>query len=273
MDIQRLINEVKARPAIWDQKSIQYYNRDVVARMWNEIADVCGMPCEAVRCKWKHLRDNFRKEFKKRLTENGNPSDPEKLEQGWVWYKSLCFLGEQLNTKKLTPRTHGSNRNSKCDAFPTTDVICAQDAESTLSPDRKLWTRDDYSPLHINTSVEDDNRLIQTVSARMKKRFPCDSPDSNSDRNIKRKILDTNDEKDDTYHFLMSLMTPIKSLPYDRQMYIRFKMQELLFNETVHNHNNQLPYPVELNASGDANLQSVTSYMITDGSNDESSST
>lgn len=46
MDLQRLINEVRARPAIWDQKNVNYHNRDVILKMWREIARSCEVSSE-----------------------------------------------------------------------------------------------------------------------------------------------------------------------------------------------------------------------------------
>lgn len=46
----------------------------------------------------------------------------------------------------------------------------------------------------------------------------------------KRLAIGTDDE-DDTYHFLMSVRNPLRSLPLDRQMFVRLKIQELVYNE------------------------------------------
>lgn len=46
MDLQRLISEVHARPAIWDQKNVNYHNRDVILKMWREIARACEVSSE-----------------------------------------------------------------------------------------------------------------------------------------------------------------------------------------------------------------------------------
>lgn len=50
MDLQRLISEVHARPAIWDQKNVNYHNRDVILKMWREIARACEVSSEYSRC-------------------------------------------------------------------------------------------------------------------------------------------------------------------------------------------------------------------------------
>jgi hypothetical protein len=56
---------------------------------------------------------------------------------------------------------------------------------------------------------------------------------------IERKKLDLiqsmgngREDWDTTYHFLMSLREPINRLPEDRQMFLRIKLQEKIFQET-----------------------------------------
>lgn len=39
--------------------------------------------------------------------------------------------------------------------------------------------------------------------------------------------------QDDCHQFLMSLHKPLINLPFNRQMYVRFKFQELIFQETT----------------------------------------
>lgn len=48
---------------------------------------------------------------------------------------------------------------------------------------------------------------------------------------IQRRLSACQDEEDDTYHFLMSVRSPLRSLPLDRQMYVRLKIQEIILNE------------------------------------------
>jgi hypothetical protein len=38
-------------------------------------------------------------------------------------------------------------------------------------------------------------------------------------------------DRDTTYHFLMSLRDPINKLPENRQMFLRMKIQEIIFQE------------------------------------------
>lgn len=48
---------------------------------------------------------------------------------------------------------------------------------------------------------------------------------------LQKRLIASQEEEDDTYHFLMSVRNPLKSLPLDRQMFVRLKIQELVYNE------------------------------------------
>lgn len=37
---ERLIQEVRARPPLWDQRNLNYHNRIVVNALWQDIADL-----------------------------------------------------------------------------------------------------------------------------------------------------------------------------------------------------------------------------------------
>ena len=64
--------------------------------------------------------------------------------------------------------------------------------------------------------------MDNSYSEADRKRFECLQ---------KRLRISQEEEEDDTYHFLMSVRNPLKSLPLDRQMFIRLKIQELVYNE------------------------------------------
>lgn len=43
MDIEKLINEIAIRTPIWDQTNAKHHNRDVISKLWQEIANSCGV--------------------------------------------------------------------------------------------------------------------------------------------------------------------------------------------------------------------------------------
>jgi hypothetical protein len=51
-------------------------------------------------------------------------------------------------------------------------------------------------------------------------------------RDLMQSMGNGREDWDTTYHFLMSLWEPINRLPEDRQMFLRMKIQETIFQET-----------------------------------------
>lgn len=86
------------------------------------------------------------------------------------------------------------------------------------------------------------NQIIPTVSKTInnytkRKRNMTDGELLNIERKkiqlIESHLSNVQNSKpqDDLYHFLMSLHKPLSDLPTDRQMFIRIKMQELIYTE------------------------------------------
>lgn len=55
---------------------------------------------------------------------------------------------------------------------------------------------------------------------------------------IMKSMARKEDEKDTTYHYLMSLKDPINSLPLNSQMFVRYKIQEIVMKE-IDKHQNK----------------------------------
>ncbi|XP_034938487.1 uncharacterized protein [Chelonus insularis] len=244
MDLQKLISEVQARPAIWDQKNTHYHNRDVIMKMWGEIARACDVSSDVAKSKWKHLRDNFRNELKKtyrskQSCDGGSPLAVEP-ESKWIWFKSLQFLRDQMNSRVIGCGNAG---------IAQTGHFAASLEETQIEPQIDILEGDEEA--HFDDLIDADScqsicdELLPqtgvTISKRGKvnrKRILIDSNDSEY-QNIERKRYDAvhrrflyqDDNDDDTYHFLMSVRSPMRSLPLERQLYVRLKIQEIILNE------------------------------------------
>lgn len=236
MDLQRLISEVHARPAIWDQKNVNYHNRDVILKMWREIARSCEVSTDVAKSKWKHLRDNFRNELKK--TYRGKcDGGANEHDSKWVWFKSLFFLRDQMNSRVI-----GCALSQNCSAVlrsspegtqiePQIDIL--EGHEETRFDDldgdscQSLLSNDDglHMPPPKLNKIGRKRSLMDTLENDYadvdRKRF----------ESLQKRLSVAPEEEDDTYHFLMSVRNPLRSLPLDRQMFVRLKIQELVYNE------------------------------------------
>ncbi|EZA58415.1 hypothetical protein X777_01372 [Ooceraea biroi] len=239
MDLQRLINEVHARPAIWDQKNVNYHNRDVILKMWREIARACEVSTDVAKSKWKHLRDNFRNELKKTYRGKCDGGNGTEHDSKWVWFKSLFFLRDQMNSRVI-----GCALSQNCVGMrsspdgtqiePQIDIL--EGHEETQFDDvdgdscQSLLSNDDG--LHQVMPPPKMNKMIGRKRALMD---AIDNDYADTDRkryeSLQKRLALGSEDEDDTYHFLMSVRNPLRSLPLDRQMFVRLKIQELVYNE------------------------------------------
>lgn len=214
-----------------------------------------SFPADVAKSKWKHLRDNFRNELKK--TYRGKcDGGANEHDSKWVWFKSLFFLRDQMNSRVI-----GCTLSQNCSA-----ALRSSPEETQIEPQIDILEGheetqfDDLDGDSCQSLLSNDDGLHQVMPppkmskmSKIGKRFESLQ---------KRLRVSQEEEGDDTYHFLMSVRNPLKSLPLDRQMFIRLKIQELVYNEiNLQNQQNQtyevsqdVKPPRTRNASGTAGI-------------------
>ncbi|XP_012217912.2 uncharacterized protein [Linepithema humile] len=248
MDLQRLINEVHARPAIWDQKNVNYHNRDVILKMWREIARACEVSTDVAKSKWKHLRDNFRNELKKTYRGKCDGVGGTEHDSKWVWFKSLFFLRDQMNSRVI-----GCALSQNCVGMRSSPDGTQIEPQIDILEGHEETQFEDLDGDSCQSLLSNDDGLHQVMPPPKmnkiigRKRALMDAIDNDYGIEIDRKRYESlqkrlaigSEDEDDTYHFLMSVRNPLRSLPLDRQMFVRLKIQELVYNEI--NSQNQQP--------------------------------
>ncbi|CAG9784035.1 unnamed protein product [Diatraea saccharalis] len=91
-----LIARVKDNPSIWMSTHSLHKNRVVLNRFWQGLAEEFEENETKLRKRWKHYKDQFRKEFKKAQKNSLSDSNVP-----WMYYKPLCFLKEDLVRKEV----------------------------------------------------------------------------------------------------------------------------------------------------------------------------
>ncbi|XP_047995308.1 uncharacterized protein LOC125233361 [Leguminivora glycinivorella] len=86
-DILRLIKVLKKHVCIWNPDDELYGDRVHLAETWDKAAKTLGMPEDAIRIKWKNLRDCFKKEVKK-----NDVTTKDDYRGRWRYFKHLAFL-------------------------------------------------------------------------------------------------------------------------------------------------------------------------------------
>lgn len=199
---------------------------------------------DVAKTKWKHLRDNFRAELKKSGNKkSGDAGGSQSCESSWVWFKILIFLKDQMTVRKMT-----SNLPQPVEA---TELLDDQESEATtdVNPEREESRQQEEVARAHNEKEHETPGTSESISDRKRKRAR-NTPSSDSAlldlEKRKIKLIEshlqnsqTSVPQDDCHHFLMSLHKPLSNLPFNRQMYVRFKFQELIFQETANAVNDQ----------------------------------
>ncbi|TDG50356.1 hypothetical protein AWZ03_003261 [Drosophila navojoa] len=106
MDMHRLINEVKQRPALWDASHPEHANRVETLRQWRSVADALGVKVELCRSKWKNLRCSYRRH--QHRTQHQQPQVSPSHQ--WSYAEAMSFLdGRRLRADS------SNNEDDDCD--------------------------------------------------------------------------------------------------------------------------------------------------------------
>ncbi|XP_058810222.1 uncharacterized protein LOC131675308 [Phymastichus coffea] len=263
MDTNKFITEIHKRPALWNQRHVSYHNRELTKRIWMEIAAMFNLPKPILKAKWKGLRDTYRAELKKEQVYLR--SHCERNRPIWIHYESLSFLKEQMLPKPpvwersyhtrdecdgtcrlYSNHTNGNGCNGNHDSL-SEHFLNSSINRIPSDPDVDIKDEPHDSEYQDASSLNDDGEaMLQNLSPaqvlmNLDRNGRDDSQgvngiDTASNVGINNDIVDRNN--DDNYFFLMSLLPHIKKLPADRNMYLRMKIQELVYNEVKNNQPN-----------------------------------
>ncbi|XP_014287247.2 uncharacterized protein [Halyomorpha halys] len=214
LDIGTLIEVVQNRPCLWDQRCKEYYNRENVARSWEQVGEVLGVNYELAKNKWKHLRDNYRAELKKVIKSAGEDDEQSRYKSSWVWFDSLYFLKDFVFSKgkKNRQSTISEEESSQCN--PITIKV---------EPDLNI----DIDEPSISSEHSEEAETLR----KRKMTYEADTEEI-----IKRSRR--SEVEDDCHHFVLSILPSLRGLPLQNQMFLRAKIYELIYQEYTKTQNN-----------------------------------
>ncbi|KAK9498818.1 hypothetical protein O3M35_003375 [Rhynocoris fuscipes] len=219
MDVIKLIRSVKSREPLWDRKHEYYHDRTITMTMWEDVAYSLGTNSDSVRAKWKGLRDTFRGELKKLQKDSLNGQI--KATTNWEYFEEMLFVKDQIYSTNKRPIIEcnkslvdplSSNSNDESSSF---DDVNGPTETKTI----KLV---DIAALQVQPTIETN----ANNSCHPGPPYPEDRTDF-------RRIHRTATDEDDDYSFLMSILPQLRCLPTTRNLYIRLKIQEMLYNEIL----------------------------------------
>ncbi|XP_045522052.1 uncharacterized protein LOC123712818 [Pieris brassicae] len=87
---ERLIDEVKKNPVLYDTRHENHRDIDVRDRCWLEISERLGANCEVLKREWKILRDSLRQSLKK--SNRGGTTKAGAPCKKWRFQSRMAFV-------------------------------------------------------------------------------------------------------------------------------------------------------------------------------------
>ncbi|XP_072944661.1 uncharacterized protein [Epargyreus clarus] len=168
---ERLIDEVKRYPVLYDTKLENHRDIDVRDRCWMEISERMGANCEVLKREWKILRDSLRQSLKKKrkgaTTKSGLPCKKWRLESRMAFILPHMTVRRKYRQVKDTIKTDDAEvqsdqeqeapawdpRHTDQDAL---DLFFASACQSTRRLPRKYQNVVKRQILEVLMRVEDD---------------------------------------------------------------------------------------------------------------------
>jgi BESS motif/Alcohol dehydrogenase transcription factor Myb/SANT-like len=208
---------------------------------------------KTLKAKWKGLRDNYRVEFK-RIPRDEVTGEmlvpPEEFDSKWAHYKPLCFLAEHLRSRtdkndfdcaSLFMKNEGNSNDFEVDLSaalpqppPAHQPQPTQKSLKEILEEKPLLSN--FQLAQLTGTGNHNNNSVPRVKAKA-------SPTPQIQA-VKRPRVESADEeysppqpsspannKDDDYHFLMSLHPYMVDLNAPQKLRVRMKIQKLIFKE------------------------------------------
>ncbi|XP_039962929.1 uncharacterized protein LOC120776384 [Bactrocera tryoni] len=225
MDINLLISEVFARPALWDRKNKNYHNRQLVEHLWKSVAREMNLKKEEVKKKWKYIRDQFRAELRKiSVPISADSANMESdFNSKWPYFKQLLFLKDQMKHREL------SGNLKKISTIP--------DESGNEDP---LEVNDDISSWNISPVEDTDDtcdKFELNIPPPTKKKFLSHTKNTSHQLEIEKRKLrliekkhSEKKERDEDQAFFESLLPHVRKLEPESKLLCRMDIQNTVYN-------------------------------------------
>ncbi|CAK1589231.1 unnamed protein product [Parnassius mnemosyne] len=227
MSFEEIISEIQAKPEMWCSSHRLYKNRVVKAKVWRELSAKLKVKEEILRKRWKHLKDQYRKELKK---YPGHISGIESDDWGstWQYFNMMSFVKDELMHATGNLNVSQASNTQDSESTDTHSYLNDLDTEMIESVPYPL---PQHSPVG-STSSQDSSRRRSNISQElleikrrklsiMEKRFESD---------------DTNSlNKDEDYLFFKSILPYMKKLTEVQKLHLRGKINDWLTEAITQN--------------------------------------
>ncbi|XP_051573903.1 uncharacterized protein LOC127452484 [Myxocyprinus asiaticus] len=105
VNVEVLLSLVSKHRLLFDKRHRYYKNVESKELLWQEIARKMGVDVNAVKFKWRNLRDTYRKRKREELEECRNGQDVKKRKQ-WKFMQMMEFLDESFELESNIEGLH-----------------------------------------------------------------------------------------------------------------------------------------------------------------------
>ncbi|KAK5641025.1 hypothetical protein RI129_009572 [Pyrocoelia pectoralis] len=132
MDAEKLIEEIKKCPVLYDQSCTKYRNADYKEQIWKKIASIVEGDLQECKKKWASIRDQLRRTIQKRKKKSGPAA--AKMRK-YMYEDKLTFLIPHLVERDGVTKVSQLEENNDHSQFSDDDI---QDVFSPESNKRKI---------------------------------------------------------------------------------------------------------------------------------------
>ncbi|XP_026757390.2 uncharacterized protein LOC113517059 [Galleria mellonella] len=227
-DPERLIEEVKKRPGIWDFEDLEYRAKNGRYKLWNEVVtelmqnDVKLTKSEMrelelqLQKKWKSIRDCFQKYL----------ANPNRTRKPYIYYKQLQFLLKN----QTQPQNNEGEASSESD-----EVLKPNRAATSWRCKKKLkiGKEEEQSSDDDNDNTENQEESQDYSNDGVDVIIPSKIPKMNKTDEFAFASVDApskNELDDPDRMFLLSLLPHLKTIPEELRLNAKMELMQVLQN-------------------------------------------
>ncbi|CAH1396346.1 unnamed protein product [Nezara viridula] len=247
MDSEKLITLVQERKSLWDQKETNYHVRSVQKALWQQVSKEINEPVEALKKRWRGLRDTFRKELKKEINSKSGADDSQR--SSWPFFRQLYFLADTIqlgHTESGVPPAEEEEES-------LSDSLHEHQCHSTAPQCTALatpWAQGEVFGDNHETSKSKAKKSIKSPLIK-KMKFSRDQSSRNEDRFLELESRKANcceeggqQNKYGDKQFLDSLLPFLTDIPKNRKLIARTNIMKVIIEELNRKESSHDNYPL-----------------------------
>ncbi|XP_077287454.1 uncharacterized protein LOC143912125 [Arctopsyche grandis] len=234
MSFEDIILELKLKPELWSTTHSLYKNRIIKQKVWKELSLKLRIEEDVLKKRWKHLKDQYRKELKKQPVLRSG-AETETWVSTWQYFYTMSFMKTEVtrasSTGNLTVNETESRHNTE-NTQTDTDIF-----DSVSSP----GSYHEQSPAG-SSNCQPSSTSIRKRSENIRKRRIKDDmleiekkQSMVMEKRLKDSQQDENLKNDEDFLFFRSILPTLKKLNELQKLRFRGKINEWLIEACTEN--------------------------------------